>query len=144
MKEEVTVLLVEDDELEAETVKRAFKKAKIANPIVWARDGREALDIMLGRNGREPTKRPFLVLLDINMPRMNGIEFLNHVRADKTLKDSIIFVLTTSNFEKDRFDAYQRNIAGYLLKSDLGKDFVKLVTMLDGYWSVVKFPEEVK
>jgi CheY-like chemotaxis protein len=136
----VNVLLVEDDEVDRKVVHRAFAKHRIANPIIEARDGIEALEIMRGENGNAPLQRPYLVLLDLNMPRMNGMEFLREIRRDDHLQDSLIFVLTTSREEKDRVQAYLLNVAGYMVKSDAGADFVNAVELLDHYWKVVKFP----
>lgn len=137
---QVSILLVEDDEVDAELVVRAFRKLKIANPIVMAKDGIEALAHLRGLNGFTPVQSPFLILLDINMPRMNGHEFLTELRADPNLHESIVFVLTTSEAEKDRLDAYHHNIAGYLLKSRAGEDFTDVLAMLDHYWRFVEFP----
>jgi DNA-binding NarL/FixJ family response regulator len=78
------------------------------------------------------------------MPRMNGIEFLEAVRADPDLAQSVVFVLTTSNRDEDIMAAYNHQIAGYLLKSRAGKDFIDLITLLDSYWRIVEFPSEVK
>jgi DNA-binding NarL/FixJ family response regulator len=86
---------------------------------------------------------PSLVILDINMPRMNGLELLTKIRDDKNLRHLIIFVLTTSNDEKDKFDAFNMNVAGYMLKSDMGNSFIRAVELIDSYWRVVEFPEPV-
>ena len=88
--------------------------------------------------------RPYLILLDLNMPRMNGVEFLQALRQDEDLKQSIVFVITTSNRDEDVVAAYNEQIAGYILKSRVGEDFVNLITMLDMYWRIVEFPAEVK
>lgn len=133
---QITVLLVEDDDIDIMAIKRAFDKAKIANPIVVANDGMDALD-KLKNDGIE---KPFLILLDLNMPRMNGLEFLDTIREDEELKDSIVFVLTTSRAEKDKWEAYQRNIAGYIVKDNVGKDFLDAVSLLDHYWRIIEFP----
>lgn len=136
----VHVLLVEDNEVDREAVRRAFAQHKIANPIVDAVDGIEALDVLRGTNGTARLPRPFLILLDINMPRMNGIELLRELRADPELRDSIVFVLTTSKSDEDKMAAYQANVAGYIAKSEVGAGFMRLVTLLDHYWKVVEFP----
>ncbi len=136
----VHVLLVEDNDVDREAVRRAFDQNRIANPVVDARDGVEALEILRGENGRAPLPRPFLVLLDINMPRMNGIELLRELRADPALRDSIVFVLTTSKSDEDKMAAYEANVAGYIAKSEVGSGFVRLVTLLDHFWKVVEFP----
>ncbi len=136
----VTVLLVEDNEIDREGVRRAFAKHKIANPIIDAVDGIDALAILRGQGDRPPLPRPFLILLDINMPRMNGVEFLSGLRADDQLHDSTVFVLTTSKSEEDIVAAYDFNIAGYLIKSEVGQGFINVVQLLDHYWRVVEFP----
>ena len=138
--EPVTFLLVEDDDVDVRAMQRAFKRMKIANPIVVARDGLEAMEHLRGENGREKLQRPYLVMLDLNMPRMNGREFLEEVREDAELRSSIVFVLTTSNDEKDRVEAYEKNVAGYIVKADAEKTFTDAVEMLDHYWRVVEFP----
>lgn len=136
----VNVLLVEDDEVDRKVVRRAFAKHKIGNPITEAHDGIEALEAIRGQNGHAPLARPYLVLLDLNMPRMNGIEFLQELRGDDRLCDSVVFVLTTSREEQDRVQAYRLNVAGYMVKTDAGTDFINAVEMLDHYWRVVEFP----
>lgn len=137
---EVTVLLVEDNTVDQEAIRRAFTQHRIANPIVAANDGVEALAILRGEGGREQLPRPFLVLLDLNLPRMNGIEVLRELRADPMLRDSIVFVLTTSKRDEDRVASYQLNVAGYMHKSDVGASFIRLIGLLDHYWKVVEFP----
>ncbi len=137
----VTFLLVEDDEVDIKVIKRFFRTRKMSNPIRIARDGIEALDILRGTNGQERIATPFLILLDINMPRMNGIEFLQELRADAELKSAIVFVLTTSASEEDRTSAYNQNVAGYFLKTNVQGSFNTYLNMLDQYWKVVKFPQ---
>lgn len=140
----VHILLVEDDDVDAEAVVRAFRKKKIANPFTIVPDGIEAFHALRGENGYERLPRPYLILLDINMPRMNGVEFLQVLRQDAELKQSIVFVITTSNRDEDVVAAYNEQIAGYILKSRVGEDFIHLITMLDTYWSIVEFPFEGK
>ncbi len=136
----VRILLVEDDEIDVMGIQRAFKKLKLANPMVVAQNGLEALQILRGEGGHEKLEKPYLVLLDLNLPRINGIEFLTHLRRDPELKSAIVFVLTTSRDDEDRMAAYELNVAGYMVKSEIGRDFMKLVSMLDYYWKVVEFP----
>lgn len=136
----VHVLLVEDNEVDREAVRRAFAQHRIANPVVDAVDGIEALEILRGTNGKARLPRPFLILLDINMPRMSGIELLRELRSDPELHDSIAFVLTTSKSDEDKVAAYQANVAGYVAKSEVGAGFVRLVTLLDHFWKIVEFP----
>lgn len=136
----VNILLVEDDSVDAEAITRAFRKEKIANPIHTATDGVTALHMLRGDATMPPLPRPYLILLDLNLPRMNGIEFLDVLRHDPYLRDSIVFVLTTSNAEKDKIAAYAYNVAGYLTKANAGGDFLHLVHMLDYYWRYIEFP----
>lgn len=139
----VHILLVEDDDVDSEAVVRAFQKRSIENPITIVQDGIEAFNALRGENGWSRLPRPYIILLDINMPRMNGIEFLRELRREGELNKSIVFVLTTSNREEDKSAAYNEHIAGYLLKSRTGADFTNLTNMLDSYWRVVEFPMEV-
>lgn len=138
-REQVTILLVDDDEVDVMLVKRAFKDAKIANPVVHAIDGLEALEkLKSGEVGR-----PFLILLDLNMPRMGGHEFLDELRNNENyreFRDSIVFVMTTSKADEDRSRAYHHNVAGYLVKGEIGDGFTDAVMMLDSFWRVVAFP----
>ena len=139
---EVTFLVVEDDDIDAELVMRAFKKLKIANPVVRAKDGIEALDLLRGTNGVDRILTPYLILLDINMPRMSGLEFLDEVRSDPNLRRSVIFMLTTSDDERDILRAYEQNIAGYVIKDNAHTSFHSALPMLDLYWRVVELPKK--
>ena len=136
----VQILLVEDDDIDAEAVKRAFRARRIANPIHVVTNGLEALQKLRGENESPPMQRPYLVLLDLNMPRMGGLEFLDAVRDDPMLRDTIIFVLTTSDADRDKISAYEKNVAGYVVKSRVGEDFLNLVNVIDHYWRYVEFP----
>lgn len=135
--ESVTVFLVEDDDVDARAVMRAFKKQNITNKVVRARDGVEALEML---NSKQITA-PFLLLVDINMPRMNGIEFIQALRNDKCLSRSIVFVLTTSKMQEDINKAYNLNVAGYIPKDRVQLDFVQLISALQFYWHLVEFPK---
>jgi CheY-like chemotaxis protein len=130
----VNILLVEDDQIDAKAFTRSLKKLKVSNPVTIARDGVEALEILKGKDGGEPFPRPNLIIMDINMPRMNGIDLLQRIRADSELRDLIVFILTTSNDDQDRIEAYNLNVAGYMLKTDLGSGFVKAVELVENYW----------
>lgn len=136
----ISILLVEDDDVDAEAAIRAFKKQKISNPIIVARDGLEALELLRGENGQDKIASPYIILLDVNMPRMNGHEFLKELRQDKKLHNCIVFVLTTSKADRDIESAYNQNVAGYILKSCAGEDFTNLVGLLDHYWRYVELP----
>ncbi|TWT77887.1 Response regulator rcp1 [Posidoniimonas polymericola] len=138
---EVQILLVEDDDVDAEAVCRAFEKVRIGNRIVRAKDGVEALCILRGEHQLQ-VGRPCVILLDLNLPRMNGIEMLRELRADPALSDRLVFVLTTSDTDSDKVAAYQEHVAGYVVKSRAGSDFAGLTQLLDHYWRIVEFPPE--
>ena len=133
----VTILLVEDDDVDVMNVQRAFKKNNITNPLRVAGNGLEALAVLRGEAGQEPLRKlPALILLDINMPKMNGIEFLTELRADPVLKSLSVIVLTTSNEERDKVAAYDLNVAGYILKPVETDDLIKAIGTLKLYWSL--------
>ena len=100
----------------------------------------EALEILRKEDDGE-FHRPYLIVLDLNMPRMNGHEFLKELRADEKLKDSMVFVLTTSSDEKDVVESYNMNVAGYVVKGDMAGSFMKSIEMLEHYWRIVELPE---
>jgi CheY-like chemotaxis protein len=116
----INIVLVEDDDGDAKAVERAFRKSKIANPIVRAVDGIDALDILKGTNGKPKAAAPYLLLVDLNMARMNGLEFVRAVREDEVLHQSIAFILTTPKREEDKLAAYNLNVAGYIVKATAG------------------------
>ncbi len=136
-----SILLIEDDEIDDEIVRRAFLQHKIANPLVHVTDGIQALELLRGKSGVEPLPKPYLILLDINLPRMNGLNFLHELRLDPTLKHTGVFVLTTSANDQDRFMAYEEHIAGYILKQNVGRDFVNALQLLDPYQTLVILPD---
>lgn len=133
----LTVLLVEDDDVAAEAVARSFRRHGLDLPLVVAQDGAEALEILRGVHPTITIAKPYLVLLDLNMPRMTGFEFLEIVRADEALRGTVVFVLTTSESATDRARAYHEAIAGYMVKSAVGPQFAKLVGLLREYASTV-------
>lgn len=136
----VKFLIVDDDQVSVMAIKRALKKLKILNPVVVAKDGQHALDILRTEAAREQGLPPFLVTLDLNMPRMDGFEFLDELRADETLHRAVVFVLSTSDTPNDIAAAYDKNIAGYIVKDDLGDSFEAALNMIDSYARVVELP----
>ena len=132
----VTVLLVDDDDIDAMLVKRAFKDNRLLNPLIHAVDGVEAWKLLESGD----VSKPFIILLDLNMPRMNGQEFLEKLRGDSRFREAIVFVLTTSRAEEDKIKAYNYNVAGYLLKENVGTDFMQALQLLKSYWRIVEFP----
>ena len=138
----VHVLLVEDDEIDAEQMVRSFRKLKIGNPITIVENGYEALNVLRGEGGYARLPRPYIILLDINMPRMNGLEFLRAIRQDEELQRSIVFVLTTSKNEEDIVAAYSAHVAGYFLKSQCAAACLELPAMVRNYWRIVDLPPD--
>lgn len=138
----VSILLVEDDRIDAKAFLRAMEEVRISNPVTVAKDGVEAWELLTGGDGEKPFPRPNIIILDINMPRMSGIELLRRIRADERLRDLIVFVLTTSNDDQDKIEAFNLNVAGYMIKSDMGNSFIRAVELVDKYWRVVEFPIE--
>jgi CheY-like chemotaxis protein len=136
----INIVLVEDDDIDAEAVRRAFQRSKIANPIVRAVDGLDALEMLTGKDPKTKLLPPYLLLVDLNMPRMNGIQLVQALRADANLRHSIVFMLTTSKREEDKIAAYDLNVAGYILKASVGEDFLALVSLMHAYWRIVELP----
>jgi CheY-like chemotaxis protein len=137
----ITVLLVDDDTVDVVAIRRSFWQLKIANPLIVARNGIEALDILRGDNGHEKLEAPYLILLDLNMPRMGGIEFLDELRRDPVLRRTLVFVMTTSAADEDRECAYEKNIAGYVVKPVSGEGFTAAISALESYWRAIEFPD---
>ena len=133
----LNILLVEDDEVDVMNVRRAFQKNRITNPLFVAGDGVAGLEML--RSGAVPADRR-IVLLDLNMPRMSGIEFLRELRRDPKLQSIPVIVLTTSNDERDKIEAYNLNVAGYLVKPVTFINFVELMATLNKYWALVELP----
>jgi len=133
----LNILLVEDDDVDVMNVRRAFRQFHIMNPLFVASDGVDALSML--RSGAVPTDRR-LVLLDLNMPRMNGIEMLRELRSDPSLHATPVVVLTTSDDERDKIEAYNLHVAGYLVKPVTFASFCELMVMLSKYWMLVELP----
>ena len=133
----VNILLVEDDRVDVMNVRRAFEKSRITIPLHTVRDGEEALEAL--RSGTVPRER-LMILLDLNMPRMNGIEFLRELRSDPDLRHLPVVVLTTSDDERDRLDAWELNVAGYIVKPVTFLSFVEAMNTVNRYWNLVQLP----
>ena len=138
----INILLVEDDEVDVMNVKRAFRKYKITNPLFIAGNGIEALSMLRNSDpsALEVPKSRRLILLDLNMPKMNGLEFLQELRQDEELKRSPVIVLTTSDEDKDRIEAYNLNVAGYILKPVTFTNFAEVMVALNKYWALCEMP----
>jgi CheY-like chemotaxis protein len=138
----LNILLVEDDELDVMNVRRAFKKNKVLNPLFVAGNGLDALDMLRGVGGNAPevplARR--IILLDLNMPKMNGIEFLRELRHDPMLNLIPVIVLTTSDEDRDKVEAFQLNVAGYILKPVTLTHFIETMATLNKYWTLSEIP----
>lgn len=132
-------LLVDDDEVDVMNVKRAFKKNNITAPLRVASNGLEALAMLRDDTPAVPSTRR-LILLDLNMPKMGGIEFLQELRADSQLKTTPVIVLTTSDEDSDKVEAYSLNVAGYILKPVTFLKFVEAMATLNQYWTLSEIP----
>jgi len=137
MRNTKPVLLVEDDSIDAMTVRRAFKDLKLTNELVHCINGEEAVAHLRDPNA----EMPCVVLLDLNMPRMNGIEFLKTVKQDDRLKGIPVIVLTTSNEESDVVESFRLCVAGYIVKPVDYKKFVEAIRTIDLYWTLSEMPE---
>ncbi|MGB3510768.1 MAG: response regulator [Microcoleaceae cyanobacterium] len=138
-KRVINILLVEDDEVDVMNVKRAFKKNNITNPLYEAANGLEALAMLRNQEDSKPFVIPTerrLILLDLNMPKMSGLEFLQTLRNDPQLKPIPVIVLTTSDEDRDRIEAYNLNVAGYILKPVTFSKFAEVMITLNKYWTL--------
>ncbi len=138
----INILLVEDDEVDVMNVRRAFKKYRITNPLFVAGNGVEGLKMLRSQAGQPPIvpANRRLILLDLNMPKMNGLEFLEELRNDEDLKRTPVIVLTTSDEDKDRIEAYNFNVSGYILKPVTFVNFAEVMVALNKYWALCEMP----
>ena len=138
--EPVKFLIVDDDDVSVMKVKRTISKAEFSNPIFVARDGVEALEILRGNNGKDRLSPPYIVTLDINMPRMDGHEFLRELRGDPSLKNTVVFVLTTSDNKVDIDCAYDQHVTGYIVKERSEENLHDAIAMIERFSSLVMLP----
>jgi len=130
------IMLVEDDTIDAMTVRRAFRDLNVTNPLAHALNGEEGLAHL-----QDPAnERPCVILLDLNMPKMNGIEFLKIAKADPSLRRIPVVVLTTSNEERDIVDSFKLSVAGYIVKPVDYRKFVEAIQTIDLYWTLSELP----
>jgi len=143
MIQEQTILLVEDNDDDAELAAMAFLRAKITNPLIRARDGVEALDYLFGRGKhakRDVSDLPAVTLLDLNLPKVSGLEVLKAIRADERTKHLPVVILTSSNEDKDRLGAYDHFANSYIIKPVDFEQFVASALQLGLYWLVLNAP----
>ncbi len=137
MRSEKPILLVEDDQVDVMTIERALKQVKVLNPLFITGNGEEALAHLQDSEHQKPC----IILLDLNMPRMNGLEFLAIIKADDLLRKIPVIVLTTSKLEKDRIESFDLGVAGYMIKPVDYLQFVEVVRTIDLYWTLSQLPE---
>ncbi len=136
MRNSKPILLVEDDTVDVMTVKRALKDLQVMSDLVPTGDGEEALAYLRD----DGNAKPCVILLDLNMPKMNGTEFMKIVKADEALRKIPIIVLTTSNSEQDISKSFELGAAGYMVKSVDYKKFMEIIKTIDLYWTLSKLP----
>ncbi len=137
MNEEKYILVIDDDKIDSMTIKRAFKDNDIPHKLIFKQNGEEAIDFL----EENINDKPFLIILDLNMPKMNGLEFLKIIREKKELKIIPVVVLTTSRSEKDKLESYKLGISSYIIKSVDYHDFVKVIGKFKAYMEINEFPE---
>ncbi|MGB1204234.1 MAG: response regulator [Chitinophagales bacterium] len=130
------ILLIEDDEVDAMTIKRAIKEIKIANPLVWRENGEEGLLYLK----EKANFRPSIILLDLNMPRMGGLELLAIIKEDPKLRNIPVIILTTSSHDEDRLRSFNLSVAGYMIKPVDYKNFVQVIKAVNMYWTISEMP----
>jgi CheY-like chemotaxis protein len=130
------ILLVEDDQVDAMTVTRAFKEIRVTNPIVHRENGEDALNYLED----DSDEKPCIILLDLNMPIMNGIEFLQAVKNDERFRNIPVVVLTTSDEQQDKVNSFNLSVAGYVSKPVDYRQFVEVMRTIDAYWTMGEMP----
>ncbi|MHC4203278.1 MAG: response regulator [Planctomycetota bacterium] len=136
MQNSKPILLIEDDDVDVMTVNRAMGDSKVTNQLVPIGDGEKAIEYLRD----ESAAKPCVILLDLNMPKMDGAEFLKIIKADKTLKKIPVVILTTSNSDRDVIKAFELGAAGYMVKSVDYEKFVETIRAIDRYWTLSKLP----
>lgn len=139
--EKVSILLVDDDEIDIRTMLRAFRKLNLEESVTVARNGRSALMALRGAGGQSRLRRPCLVLLDLKMPRMGGLQVLEELRKDPEIRDTIVFVFSTSCADSDKRAAFGYNVAAYLVKT---QDDEKALDLVSRYLRIAEFPPEIE
>ena len=137
MRNRKPILLVEDDRIDAMTVQRALKDIKVANQVIIRENGEEALEYLRD----EANLKPAIILLDLNMPKMNGIEFLEIAKTDDSIRKIPVIVLTTSHGEWDRLQSFDLGAAGYMVKPVDYTQFVEVIRVIDLYWTLSELPD---
>jgi CheY-like chemotaxis protein len=141
MNTDMNILLIEDNDVDVEILRRSLRKLGSTGSLMRAKDGVEALEILCDDALREQLVRPYVILLDINMPRMNGHEFLAKLRQTDDIKSARVFVFTTSASKKDVELAYENHANGYIVKPDSSSELSDVLRTLQEYWKLCKMPD---
>lgn len=136
---DITILLIEDDDVDAIGIKRSLTKRGLDNEVVRAKNGKEALGLLKDNK----VAYPFIILLDLNMPMMDGLEFLTYLREYERFKHSVVYVLTTSKSEQDILLSFERQVAGYFIKNEVGTGYDSIIEFLEAYMKIAHFPKEL-
>ncbi len=136
MQNSKPILLIEDDDVDVMTVNRALRDSEVTNQLVSIGDGEEAIEYLRDESATEPS----IILLDLNMPKMDGAEFLKVVKADNALRKIPVVILTTSNSDRDVIESFELGAAGYMVKSVDYEKFVETIRAIDQYWTLSKLP----
>jgi CheY-like chemotaxis protein len=142
-KEEIEILLVEDNATDAELTLRALKKHNIANKVFWVKDGGEALDFVFATGAyteRDINKTPKVILLDLRLPKVDGLEVLRKIKSDERTKKIPVVVLTSSKEERDIVESYKLGVNSYISKPVEFESFAKTVSKLGFYWLLLNTP----
>ena len=137
MHQDKPILLVEDDEVDVMSVRRALRELKVTNRLYHVNNGEEALEFLKN----EENERPSIILLDINMPRMNGIEFLKIIKQDPDHRQIPVVILTTSRAEMERQESFSTGAAGFMVKPVEYKQFVEVMRTINLYWTLSELPD---
>ena len=143
MDQKRMILLVEDNDYDAELASRAFQRAKVKNPLVRVRDGVEALDYLFARGqyaARDAHDQPVFVLLDLNIPKLSGLKVLEAIRKDERTRHLLVIVLTSSGEERDRLAAYHQFANSYVVKPLDYDRFVEAAQQMSLYWTELNAP----
>ncbi len=133
----VEILLVEDSDTDLELTLRALKKANVANRIEVARDGQEALDFLLGDGAKRSTDHPRLILLDLKLPKVDGLDVLRAIKANAKTRTIPVVILTSSYEQKDIVESYNLGVNSYIVKPVEFDGFMAAVTELGLYWMLL-------
>lgn len=137
MTQIVTLLIIEDDDFDFEIMKQTLSTMGVSNPLIRVENGIEALDLLRGEAGHTALSKPYLIFLDLNMPKMGGMDVLKEIRADKDLENSTVFIFTSSESDEDILNADKYNVAGFILKSDIEGSLREAVQSLGFSWCIV-------